>query len=434
MAAQPESVQEALEAAARAAAAGGGTWRTPPLPAVREPAAFGSDPPGQLAEAILRDALGRGAEAIHIETERDGLALRLHVDGIVHEKPNFKSHLPGDLGKRLIERFESVAALPARAPRKAVFRARLDGKIVWLRVALCPTPYGHRLVVRPIAAPMEIAALGLSADAVQAFREVLAVPSGLVLVAGPPKSGRTTTLRALVAEIGPGRPTLAIDPGREFVADGIRRLHIGSEAGLPVPWGIKACLEQPPGVLVVDEIRDAPAVVAAIEAALAGHLVLAAVPSDDLWPDATMLLAPGVDPLALAAALVAISVQRLVRKVCPECKGPADASALAALGIQPGRAARLCHPSPPRGEGGVRGPGKGCPKCRRAGYAGRTGLFCGLRVNEAVMPVMRQDLPGDNICWAARPLGPKSLEEAGRAMVLEGTTTPEEVLRVMERR
>jgi type II secretory ATPase GspE/PulE/Tfp pilus assembly ATPase PilB-like protein len=388
---------------------------------------LGSDAEGRLAEAVLRDALVRRAEAVRLDPEPDGLALRLRVDGVLHEKPHFKSRLPAGLGSRLVARWESVAGISPGAARKACIKVRLDGAAQVLHIMTCARPDGHRLIMRPVRPPMALESLGLAEADVAALSETLAAESGLILIGGPPHSGRTTTLRAMAAAIQRGLPgrgmrrILAIDPRGEFAADRVARLDVGAASGRSLAWAIRACAARTEPVFVVDEIRDGDAVAASLEAALAGRLVLASVPSGDRWPDPTMVVAPEVDPLALSSALLLIAVQRLVRIVCSECRrmAPVERAAVEAVGFGAKEAPKKVAVA------------KGCPTCYHTGYAGRTALFSGLRASVAEGPVLCRESDAEAVGWPARALATESLDEAGRGKIRRGVTTPEEVLRVL---
>lgn len=398
-----------------------------PSPPTQGTVSLGSDAEGRLAEAVLRDALARRAEAIHLDPEPDGLTLRLRVDGVLHEKPHFKARLPEGLDSRLVARWESVAGIAPRAARKACITVRLDGAAQVLHIMTCARPDGHRLIMRPVRPPMALESLSLAEADVAALSETLAAESGLILIAGPPHSGRTTTLRAMAAAIQrglPGRGTrrvLAIDPRGEFAADRVARLDVGAASGRSLAWAIRACAARTEPVLLVDEVRDGEAVAASLEAALSGRLVLASVPSGDRWPDPTMVVAPEVDPLNLSSALLLIAVQRLVRTVCPDCgrMAQAERAAVEAVGFGAKDAPRTVAV------------GRGCATCYQTGYAGRTALFAGLRAIAAEGPVLCRESDAEAVGWPARVLGTESLEEAGRKKIRGGVTTPEEVLRVL---
>jgi type II secretory ATPase GspE/PulE/Tfp pilus assembly ATPase PilB-like protein len=410
----------------------------PPFPARRDAPGqdgdLGADAAGRLAQAILRDALARGAEAIHLEPQPHGLVLRLRIDGHLREKPNFQPRLPKGLAPRLMARLAGLAGSafllggPGAAgtkpagPRTGTFRVGLNGRSLEFRVAACPTAYGDRLVIRPAGGPPRraIEDLGFLEEDLSAVRRVLEEPSGLVLVAGPPRSGRTTTLRALAAHVAPhGRKVLAVDRRDAFDLPGVDRVVAPGAPGLA--GYVRAGAAQAVDVLVVDEVRDGRTAAASVEAALDGHLVLAALASRAAWPDPTALVSARVDAVALSTALVAVIVQRLVRTVCPHCTRQVqpDAAEAKALRLRLG------------GKGGTVAVADGCPHCHQTGYAGRTGLYSVLCLDEALAKLVAAGTDGVTVRQAARKRGLKSLRRAARQKVKDHQTSPNEVIRVL---
>ncbi len=374
----------------------------------------------RLLTAILKDAIDRRAEAAHFEPTAEGLALWLRVDGRLHEKPNFRTRLPEGLGSRLLARIAHLAGV-GRSGR-GTFAVRIDDRDETFQVAACPTQHGVRLAVRPSAAgaAMPLDALGLSEADSEVLRGCLGQSAGLVLVAGPPRSGRTTTLRALVAELaGTRRRALAVTPAGGFDLPGVDRY--ASSNGDTVAAAIRTCADQGVDALVVDEIADAAAAEAAVQAAMAGHLVLATVPGRDPWPNPRLLAGGRVDEFSLASVLLAVTVQRLVRTVCPDCAEPAtpDPSELQTLGFRV------------KGRLGTIAVGAGCPECFQTGYFGRTGLFSLLRMEGGLAERLKAGDPGPALYLAARKAGLKSLRRAARVKVIERKTTPAEAIRIL---
>ena len=380
---------------------------------------LGSDAAGRLAEAILGDAIRRRAEAIHLEPRPDGLVLLLRIDGHLRQKPNFRARLPKDLAPRLAERLKVLADLRPDGPPTGTFRVALNGGALEFRVAACPTACGERLVIRPAdgAADLSLDALGMTAEDVAKVRGMLAETSGLLVVAGPPRSGRTATLRAMIAHLAPeDRKTLAVARDGSYATAGAE--------SVPAPnWGemaerVQAAAAQDTAVLVVDEVRDGRTAAAAVWAALDGHLVLAALASRARWPDPTALVSPQVDAVALSTTLVGMMVQRLVRTVCPHCKREvqAEGAVLESLG----------------GKGATVAAAGGCPRCYQTGYAGRTGLFSVLRLDEPLGKGLAAGTPALAMHQAARQAGLKSLWQAGLAKVRDRQTTLDEIIRVLK--
>lgn len=404
--AQPQAPSPPSDAGPAAAAG----RETPSPPAV--------DVVGRLAEAILRDAVRRRAEAIHLEPLADGLTMHLRVNGHLREKPNFRSRLPRGIGPHLTDRLASMAGADNGNVRRGSFDITLDGRPTRFHLAACPTAHGTRLTIRPALEPLALEDLGLLARDLATLRQVLGAPSGLVLVTGPPRSGRTTTLRAMLAEVATRTVLAAIDAD-DADWDGVEHVAAGGPGGPTLAAVIAAAAGQRVDVLAVDEIRDADAAAAAVRAALDGHLVLAAAPARDPWPDPALLVTRGVDAFALASTLLAVVCQRTVRTLCPHCRRPgqADPAAMEALGAGPGF----------QGEAAAAGPG--CPRCSDRGYDGRTGLLSVLRMDEPLAALMRQGVPGRALHALAREAGLTTLRAAGLEKVRLHVTSPEEVVR-----
>ncbi|MBE3071084.1 MAG: Flp pilus assembly complex ATPase component TadA [Planctomycetes bacterium] len=377
-----------------------------------------------LGEAILREAIRQRADAVHLEPRAGGLVLRLRIDGCLYAAPDLASRLPRGLGPRLVAHFQDLAGIGGGgASHRGTFQLTLDGRPAQFRLAACPTACGTRLVIRPEGEAPALAALGLAVADLAALRRLLLEPSGLVLVAGPPGSGRTTLLRAMqTAPEIEGRKVLAVTLGDGGEAGGVERVEAGGPGGPAPAAAIAMAADQDADVLVVDEIRDSASATAVVEAALGGCLVLAAAAARCRWPDPTLLAAAQVDGFALASALRATICPRLVRTLCPHCRRPAraEAAVLRAIGFAPDDTADLAEAGP------------GCPQCGGHGYAGRTGLFSILRVDEALAALMRQGAPADAVREAARQgRGLWSLADAGREKLGLGLTSPREVLRAL---
>jgi len=398
--------------------------KAPPARAVSSPPANNA---ARIVDAILADAVKRRASAIHLESQSDGLALRLRIGGRLYEKPNFRQHLTQGMAARLLAAFEQRAGLAAGAsgePREGAFSMCLAGRNIEFVLSTCPTVHGKSLVVRipPAAETPRIEELGLAPDDLAALRHVLAEPGGLILVTAPPRTAVARTLLALAAAVAaPERSTALVGDALDGPLPGAIHVRRPAGVGPSVAALVRGLRGQDADVIVIDEVLDRATAAAAVEAGAAGHLVLAAMPGRALAPDPTILTAAGVDPLAVSQTLLAVIVQRTLRRICGHCKSPAP--------IDPDLLRRgnfdLLSASP------TTWIGRGCAHCRRTGYAGEVDAFAVLTVEPEVARRICAGADGRSINEAARRAGARTLPEAIMEHVREGATSLEEAARVL---
>jgi len=407
------------------AAGSGPAAKAPPARAACSPAA---DNAARIVDAILADAVKRRATAIHLEPQSDGLALRLRIGGRLYEKPNFRQRLPQGMAASLLAAFERRAGLDAGdsgEPREGAFSMRLAGRNIAFGLSTCPTLHGKGLVVRisPMAAETaRIEDLGLSPDDLAALRHALAEPGGLVLVTAPPRTAVARTLLALAAAVAaPGRSTALVGDALDGPLPGA--IHVRRPAGVGPSLAalVRGLRGQDADVIVIDAILDRATAAAAVEAGAAGHLVLAAMPGRAPAPDPTILTAAGVDPLAVSQTLLAVIVQRTLRRICGHCKSPApiDAALLKRGNFDPTAASPTTWI------------GRGCAPCRHTGYAGEVDAFAMLTVEPEVARRICAGADSRSINEAARRAGARTLPEAIMERVREGATSLEEAARVL---
>jgi type II secretory ATPase GspE/PulE/Tfp pilus assembly ATPase PilB-like protein len=280
-----------------------------------------------------------------------------------------------------------------------------------LRVAVLPTAYGERVVLRLLdraSVLLGLGDLGLAEPDQRRLRDLAARPHGMVLVTGPTGSGKTTTLYALLHEVrSPERNVMTVEDPVEYEIPGIAQMPVKPQIGLDFAAGLRAILRQDPDVVMVGEIRDSETVRVAIQASLTGHLVLSTLHTNDAASAPARLLDMGAEPYLLATSLAGVIAQRLVRTVCDAC-----AEKVRENGFEFRR-------------------GKGCAACRGTGYAGRTGIFEILEVDETARRLIVDRAPAAAYLEAAARAGRhRPIRDDGLAKVRAGATTPEEVLRV----
>ena len=394
--------------------------------------AAGTSPVITLVDKVLVRALSRGASDIHLEPQEDGLLIRFRQDGVL--EPLEK--LPKNLIPAVTSRVKIIADLDIaerRLPQDGRIRRRYQGRLFDLRVSTLPTRYGEKVVMRLLdsgATHLGLDKLISDATALTSVRDMGAKPFGMVLVTGPTGSGKSTTLYSLLAERN--SPTVNIstveDP-IEYSLKGITQTQVNRDKGYDFAMALRAFMRQDPDVLLVGETRDQETAKTAIEAALTGHLVLTTLHCNDAPSAIARLAEMGVEPFMISASLLGIVSQRLVRRVCKDCRvayTPTEAE-LGRFGLLASREQAITFYKARRHEGG----GNPCPTCQGLGYRGRVGVYEVLRVNEALATAIAQQATTEKIRKMALEAGMKTLLGYSLDLVRQGLTTLEEVKRMI---
>ena len=359
---------------------------------------------------------------IHIEPYETGLVVRMRVDGVLRET----LRMPPHVAPVVVSRIKVMARLDIaerRVPQDGRIGLTLGGKMLDVRVSTLPSRAGERVVLRLLdkdTAGLSLDRLGVHGAAEAVLRDALAEPSGIILVTGPTGSGKTTTLYACLAHLNDGsRNILTVEDPVEYAVDGVGQTQVNARVGMSFATGLRAILRQDPDVVMVGEIRDRETADIAVQASLTGHLVLSTVHTNDAIGAITRLRDMKVEPFLLASSLRAVLAQRLVRRLCPACRVPADSDfgAAALLGLDP--EAVVYRPA-------------GCGECGHTGYQGRTGLFEAVRIDAAVRRMINDGADESALAAHAFRSAP-NLAAAARELVLAGETTAEEAIRVARR-
>lgn len=398
-----------------------------PLPETEAAAKSVPATAARVLDAILQDAVTRQASAVHLDTGRDGLSLRLRVNGQLREKPNFRPRLPQALGPALVARFKTMAGLDPAESRRAQdgsFPARINGHEYQVRVSVCPTVNGESLVVhfRDLhAARPTLEGLGLSEQDLETVRQMLAEPSGLVLVTAPPRGTGATLAAMAAAVVESGRRLVAVEMTAEIEIPAAIRTRPFPEAGYTSAAAVRAIMAQDAEAILIEDIRDRATAQAAVDAALAGHLVLGGLATRSTSVDPLALLAPEVDAFALARTLLGVTVQRTVRKVCAACRATTHPShdLLDRLGLRPEDNGFLTYT------------GRGCSRCGQTGLEGETNLFSVLRVDSRIARLIREGAGSHAIEEAGRQVGMATLRDAAIETVHAGEVSLEEAVRTL---
>lgn len=379
----------------------------------------------RLVNMLLVDAVKRGASDIHIEPYEKEFRVRYRQDGVLYEvmKPPLK------LKAAIISRIKIMAELDIaerRLPQDGRIRLSLGKeKEVDFRVSVLPTLFGEKVVLRILdksALQLDLTALGFEEDQLRYFREAIHQPWGMILVTGPTGSGKTTTLYSALAELNKTTDNISTceDPV-EINMPGINQVQVRDDIGLTFAAALRAFLRQDPDIIMVGEIRDFETAETAVKAALTGHLVLSTIHTNDAPSTINRLLNMGVEPFLVTASLNLICAQRLVRKICKDCKEPVHISPQVLMDI--GFSEEEAHNVTPM-------KGKGCRTCNDSGYKGRIACYEVMPLTEEIKEGILQGMSSIELKREAMRMGMKTLRQSGLAKVKAGITTIEEVLRV----
>ena len=380
----------------------------------------------RVANSIITQAVEQGASDIHIEPDRRNTRVRYRVDGVLHEA----TMLPRHIQNSLISRYKIMSDMniaEKRVPQDGRIPIKVGNKDYDLRVSCLPSMYGEKIVMRILdksSTTIGLDKLGFMPDVQSVLEELTVQPNGMVLVTGPTGSGKTTTLYSVLHKINSiDKNIITVEDPIEYQLSGVTQVGVNKKAGLVFSTALRSFLRQDPDIIMVGEMRDLETADIAIEAALTGHLVLSTLHTNDA-PSATMRLVDmGVEPFLIAATLIGILAQRLARKICKNCKEPYEVrgSELLRFGFKPEDPNAMV----------TLYRGKGCDECRSTGYRGRTGIHEMLTMNTEISELVVRRAPVTDIKAAAIAGGMKEMRVDGLRKILDGTTTPEEVMRVV---
>lgn len=379
----------------------------------------------RLFNVILRDAIDNRASDIHIEPGAKEVLLRYRIDGILYDIMPINKQ---SMFEPLLVRVKVMAEMDiaeARKPQDGQFRVRNSGKTYDLRVSTLPTLYGEKAVLRVLdrsQAFFRIDELGMDLDAQQQAEAAVLKPQGFLLVAGPTGCGKTTTLYSLLHRAHSSEKNfVTVEDPVEYTFPRINQVQVNRKAGMTFASVMRYLLRQDPDVIMVGEIRDTETARMAVEAAMTGHQVLSTIHTNDSAGTVTRLIDMGIEPFLIAGSLGGVLAQRLIRKICDQCRQTIQpsASALAAVGLSPEVQGHFYK-------------GTGCEACRSSGYKGRTAIFEFLRVNEEIRELIIRRGSVADLREAAMRAGMRSMKEEGLKKVLTGVTTLEEVMRVVD--
>ena len=378
----------------------------------------------KIVHSLLFRAIKERSSDIHVEPFEKEVVVRNRIDGILYPMVTAprKWHAP------VVSRIKVMAGLDIaerRLPQDGRIKIRVGGKEIDVRVSIVPTAFGERAVLRILdrsSLMLGMADIGLAPGDMPAVERLLARPNGILLVTGPTGSGKTTTLYAALQRLDSGtKNIITIEDPIEYQIHGIGQIQVNPKIQLTFANGLRSILRQDPDIIMVGEIRDGETASIAIQASLTGHLVLSTLHTNDSASAVTRLVDMGIEPFLVASSLSAVVAQRLVRRLCPDCRAPYAPSqaqwqqlGLSGAPTAPFHAAR------------------GCPACRNTGYRGRVGIFEILLADDRLRSLILTRTDADGLKSFAVERGMRTILADGAEKVLAGITSAEEVRRVTQ--
>jgi general secretion pathway protein E len=376
------------------------------MPAIEDLLESADDAPViRMINALLTQALREGASDIHIEPFEQVSVVRFRIDGNLRDIVRPKKAIHASLISR-IKIMSQLDIAEKRLPQDGRITLRIGGKGVDVRVSTLPTGHGERAVLRLLdkeAGRLDLKHLGMSPEALPQFDKLIAQPHGIVLVTGPTGSGKTTTLYAALSRLNaPTSNILTVEDPIEYELQGVGQTQVNARIDMTFAKALRAILRQDPDIIMIGEIRDLETAQIAVQASLTGHLVLATLHTNDSAAAVTRLLDMGIEPFLLSSSLLGVVAQRLVRKLCPECK-TYDGHEWHAVG---------------------------CDHCGHTGYHGRVGIYELLQTTDEIRAQIHNQASEAEVRAAAQRDGMKTMREDGERWIAEGITTKAELLRV----
>lgn len=397
-------------------------------------------PVAKIVSTVLQFAMRSRASDVHIEPQEEESRVRYRIDGILHEK----LLLPKKVHDAVISRIKVLADMKIderRVPQDGRFSFTANGEEVDLRVSTAPTVYGEKTVMRLLKKRSKIPTLrelGLRGKALALIEEVLVRPQGMIIVCGPTGSGKTTTLYSALTKVSTTKVNvMTVEDPVEYQIEGVNQVQVNPQAGLTFASALRSFLRQDPDIVMVGEIRDEETTQLSIHAALTGHLVFSTLHTNDAAGAPPRLIDMGGEPFLLVSSLTAVIAQRVLRKICPDCRESfvPDQKAIEDVKMVLGNlypVALEMQKKQTNQKGLVMWRGKGCKKCNNTGYTGRIGVFEVMIVGEKIGRLIIEKAAASEIDKVMGEKGVVTLKQDGYLKVLEGITTVEEVLRVAE--
>jgi type IV pilus assembly protein PilB len=379
----------------------------------------------RLVSMLLIEAHRAGASDIHLEPLDKKFRVRFRVDGVLQEMQAPPKRLQSAIISRLKIMTGSMSIAEKRLPQDGRIQVKIKKKPIDLRVSTIPTNHGESVVMRVLdksSLKLGLPELGFFSDDQEIFERLIKLPDGILLVTGPTGSGKTTTLYSCLNYVNkPDRKIITVEEPIEYQMTGINQVPVNPEIGMSFPAALRSILRQAPNIIMIGEIRDLETASIATNASLTGHLVFSTLHTNDAPSAVARLIDIGVQPFLVASSVRSIMAQRLVRRLCNNCKQPGELTEteLRALRIEPGQLQETQVMKP-----------VGCEQCRQIGYKGRMGIFEIFVIDDEVRHMINKRSSTLMLRQRARELGMRTLREDGVRKVLAGLTSAEEVISI----
>lgn len=379
----------------------------------------------RLVNAIIERAVAERSSDIHIEPREEELSVRMRIDGLLRDILTVPQNLQAAVISR-IKVMSNMDITERRIPQDGRFNVRLRDKDIDLRVSTLPTVYGEKIVARLLdksGMMLNRSSIGLIGDDINKYERLIKIKSGVILIVGPTGSGKSTTMYSMIHDLNNREVNLiTLEDPVEYNIDGVNQVQINEKTGMTFARGLRAILRQDPDIICIGEIRDGETAEIAMRSAITGHVVLSTIHTSDAVGTIERLVDMGVEPYLVGSALKGVFSQRLVRKICPNCRQAyePDEEEQDSLGLEyePGR---------------IFYKGKGCPECFDTGYRGRTGVFeilpLDIKVRRMIAGRMGREAIEEKLTDPSS--GFTSLKENAIQLVKDGVTTSDEILRVI---
>jgi type IV pilus assembly protein PilB len=383
----------------------------------------GETPIIRFVNLVLSQAIRDKASDVHFEPFENEFKIRYRIDGALYEM----SPPPRELAIPIISRIKVIGNLniaERRVPQDGKVRLTVAGRSVDLRISTLPTQFGESVVLRVLdqsATTLELDSLGMPPDIVEVVAKTIALPNGIFIVTGPTGSGKTTTLYSCLKRLNKvGNKLMTAEDPIEYEIDGIMQTAINSAIDLTFANALKAFLRQDPDIIMVGEIRDLETAQIAIQASLTGHLVLSTLHTNDAAGAVTRLMDMGIEEFLIASSIEAVLAQRLLRRICMDCRREhmPSVALIEQLELDPAMLANRQFYA-----------GRGCDNCAKTGYRGRLGIFEILEITESIRELIAAGEPSAVIRERAIQQGMRTLREDGLRSIFTGATSVEEVIR-----
>lgn len=380
-----------------------------------------NSPVVRLINSLIRQALKMGSSDIHIEPLEDNIRVRVRVDGDLQEILTPSKHTQSAIVTR-VKIMAGMNIAEKRLPQDGRIEIKMDNSVVDLRISVLPTVYGEKIVMRLLDRMNFLktkAELGFTAGNMEVFNTVLESPNGVILVTGPTGSGKTTTLYAALNELNKmNKNIITVEDPVEYKIEGINQVQVNTKSGLIFSTGLRSILRQDPDIIMIGEIRDEETAEIAVRAAITGHLVISTLHTNDASSTITRLQDMGIKPFLISASVRGIVAQRLVKRICSNCKKEYKASDIEKTLLGVVGNLKLYN-------------GKGCPKCYYTGYSGRIAIHEILKVDKSLREAIQIGKSAEEITEIAKRNGMKTLRDNCKELVLLGITTIEEYSRIV---